>query len=119
MGGGEIAAPWRAADAAVLELGAAQDSLRRWYAATYEDPPVPSLKGDADAAALLAALARANAAEDALYELDAALADGRVGFDDFIRDVRRLARKQFFDKMRAAKIVAKRSPDRGVYRQSF
>ena len=68
---------------------------------------------------LLAALARANAAEDALYELDAALADGRVGFDDFIRDVRRLARKQFFDKMRAAKIVAKRSPDRGVYRQSF
>ena len=109
----------RAADAAVLELGTAQDSLRRWYAATYEDPPVPSLKGDADAAALLAALARANAAEDALYELDAALADGRVGFDDFIRDVRRLARKQFFDKMRAAKIVAKRSPDRGVYRQSF
>ena len=93
--------------------------MRRWYAATYEDPPVPSLKGDADAAALLAALARANAAEDALYELDAALADGRVGFDDFIRDVRRLARKQFFDKMRAAKIVAKRSPDRGVYRQSF
>ena len=109
----------RAADAAVLELGTAQDQLRRWYAATYEDPPVPSLKGDADAAALLAALARANAAEDALYELDAALADGRVGFDDFIRDVRRLARKQFFDKMRAAKIVAKRSPDRGVYRQSF
>ena len=42
-----------------------------------------------------------------------------VGFDDFIRGVRRLARKQFFDKMRAAKIVAKRSPDRGVYRQSF
>ena len=113
------AASRRAADAAVLELGAAQDSLRRWYAATYEDPPVPSLNGDADAAALLAALARANAAEDALYELDAALADGRVGFDDFIRDVRRLARKQFFDKMRAAKIVAKRSPDRGVYRQSF
>ena len=56
----------RAADAAVLELGAAQDQLRRWYAATYEDPPVPSLEGDADAAALLAALARANAAEDAL-----------------------------------------------------
>ena len=51
--------------------------------------------------------------------IDAALADGRVGFGDFIRDVRRLARKQFFDKMRAAKIVAKRSPDRGVYRQSF
>ena len=72
-----------------------------------------------DPAALLGALARANAAEDALYELDAALADGRVGFDDFIRDGRRLARKQFFDKMRAAKIVAKRSPDRVVYRQSY
>ena len=47
------AASRRSADAAVLELGAAQDSLRRWYAATYEDPPVPSLKGDANAAAAL------------------------------------------------------------------
>ena len=27
--------------------------------------------------------------------------------------------ERIFDKMRAAKIVAKRSPDRGVYRQSF
>lgn len=106
----------RDADAAVVALGAAHNQLRRWVADTYQSPPAPALEADADAAALLAALARANAAEDALYELDAALGDGRVDFDDFTRDVRRVARKQFFDKLCARKIVAKRSPDRLVYR---
>ena len=60
---------------------------------------------DARADALLASLAEATATDDVLYELDAALSDGRVDLDDFLRDVRRVAHRQFLVKARAAKVA--------------
>ena len=105
------------ADAAVLELGAAQDQLRRWYAATYEGPAGPITQRRRRRRQRAPSLGvMLDAIETRFGELDAALADGRVGFDDFIRDV--VAPRVLALRQDAPRKIGGLSPDRGVYASS-
>lgn len=55
---------------------------------------------------LLYALSESSAIEDILYELDRGLGDCTVNLDDFLREARRLANRQFLKKAHSTKIHA-------------
>lgn len=55
---------------------------------------------------LLLTVAEEAACEDAIYYLTKALKKQRIGLDDYLRETRSLARKQFFQKALAKKIVS-------------
>jgi len=65
-------------------------------------------------------VAEDNAIEDTLYQLDRALADGRVELTDFLREVRKLAHKQFMARALAIKVVDLQREEytKGSYAQS-
>ncbi|KAG5190250.1 UEV domain-containing protein [Tribonema minus] len=55
---------------------------------------------------LLSLVAENAAIEDALYYLDQGITDGRLSTDEFLREVRRLTRRQFAARALANKVVA-------------
>jgi len=56
---------------------------------------------------IVEAVADDHAIEDTLYVLDRALQDGRIDLQTFLKETRNLARKQFFARALAAKILEK------------
>ncbi|KAJ6708968.1 TUMOR SUSCEPTIBILITY GENE 101 PROTEIN-RELATED [Salix koriyanagi] len=72
-----------------------------------EDDDIAFVAGDEDSRLLIESLATDRAIEDSMYALDKAVEQGVVSFDAYLKQVRMLAREQFFWR---AKLVKLRDP---------
>ncbi|KAG5250538.1 protein ELC [Salix suchowensis] len=72
-----------------------------------EDDDIAFVAGDEDSRLLIESLATDRAIEDSMYALDKAVEQGVVSFDAYLKQVRMLAREQFFLR---AKLVKLRDP---------
>ncbi|KAJ6405692.1 hypothetical protein OIU84_013619 [Salix udensis] len=72
-----------------------------------EDDDIAFVAGDEDSRLLIESLATDSAIEDSMYALDKAVEQGVVSFDAYLKQVRMLAREQFFLR---AKLVKLRDP---------
>lgn len=85
-----------------------EERLRTWIDVQLSSPAearrpeiVPK---DAISGQLLGLIAEINAIEDVLYQLDRFLQDSHVNLDDYLREIRRLASKQFLLKAHVFKV---------------
>jgi len=93
------------------ELETANLSLQSWLDANKDSPPLDLLKTvepkDVWTKQLIKAVAQDSAIDDTLYCLDRALGEDAIVFKNYLKQVRKLTREQFFKRALAQKICNK------------
>lgn len=93
------------------ELETANTILQTWLDANKDSPPVDLLKTvepqNVWTKQLIEAVAQDSAIDDTLYCLDRALGEDAINFKNYLKQVRKLTREQFFKRALTTKIVQK------------
>lgn len=98
------------------ELENANTKLQTWLDANKDSPPVDLLKTvepqNVWTQQLIEAVAQDSAIDDTLYCLDRALGEDAINFKNYLKQVRKLTREQFFKRALTQKIVQKQRQQR-------
>jgi len=100
------------------ELETANSKLQTWLDANKDSPPVDLLKTveprNVWTKQLIEAVAQDSAIDDTLYCLDRALGEDAINFKNYLKQVRKLTREQFFKRALTQKNRGEAAPVQGA-----